>query len=308
MSDVRSTLEDKARSESHGAIQRSEALSAGMPRTQIDRRVRRRQWIPSGFAGRFILPDYWGNPLAHLQCAVWASEGVVWRRSAMALRGLSDHPPEPEMLTRRQTRTGSGARLARYDPSVWAGTHVEGFLCLTVEHTVASMAGVMNRDQLDELIDTILRNEYSTWTQLAAVFKQVRRQGRRGSALLGRVLDERGPDVGRVPLSVWSRKFARALDDAGLAPPVYEWRVLRHGRLVAQVDLAYPELRYAIELDSVSHHLNREAFEEDRRRDGDLASVGWLVRRFTWNQYTNMFPWVIQIIRSDLSARRTLCT
>ena len=106
-----------------------------------------------------------------------------------------------------------------------------------------------------------------------------------------------------MPLSVWSRKFVRALDDAGLQRPEMEWRVLRDGYLVAQVDLAYPELRYAVELDSIAFHLNREAFEDDRRRDADLAAVGWLVRRFTWNQFEHRFPWVVGVIRSDMANR-----
>ncbi|MEZ5340805.1 MAG: DUF559 domain-containing protein [Acidimicrobiales bacterium] len=75
------------------------------------------------------------------------------------------------------------------------------------------------------------------------------------------------------------------------------------GALVAQVDLAYPSAKYAIELDSVAYHLNREAFIEDRRRDAALARVGWLVRRFTWEQFRNEPELVLATIRADLAPR-----
>ncbi len=198
MSEIRIFVEQKARRETNGVIRRSDALAAGMTSGQVDRRVRRRQWVPSGFSGRLILADSRDDPLAHLRCSVDATDGVVWRRSAMALWGLSGHPSTPDVLARRQSRS-KAADLARYDPSIWAATRVDGFWCLTLEHTVASMAGVLTRDRFDELIDRVLLDGLTKWPQLAAAFKQVRRRGRRGSARIGRVLDDRG-DGGVVPL------------------------------------------------------------------------------------------------------------
>lgn len=301
MSEIRQALEDRARHANHGVISRADAIAAGLAVSQIDRRVRRRQWLPSGFRGRLILADAWPDPLAHLTSAVQGLNGVAWRRSGLALHGVVGHPSKPEILTRGQSRSGA-ARVGRYDPTVWRVVIRSGLRCLALEDAVASMAGVSHPDRFDDLVDSVLRDERTSWPRLATAFKRVRRQGRSGSALLGRVLDER-PGEGVVPLSGWSRKFVRALDDAGLPRPEMEWRILRDGYLVAQVDLAYPDLRYAIELDSIAFHLNREAFEDDRRRDAELAAVGWLVRRFTWKQFDQRFPWVIQVIRNDMATR-----
>ena len=71
--------------------------------------------------------------------------------------------------------------------------------------------------------------------------------------MLREVLDSRMPDSG-VPLSKWSRLVGRLLvNDAGLPEPVYEYRILDpSGALIAQVDLAYPEAKVAIELDSIA--------------------------------------------------------
>lgn len=301
MSEIRRALEDRARHSNHGVINRADAVAAGLAVSQIDRRVRRGQWLTSGFRGRMILADMWDDPLAHLTGAVQGLDGVAWRRSGLALHGVAGHPSKPEILARRQCRSGA-ARVGRYEPSVWIVVVRSGLRCLALEDVVASMAGVSAPDRFDELIDSLIRDKRTSWPRLATAFKRVRRQGRLGSALLGRVLEERDGET-VVPLSGWSRKFVRAIDDAGLPRPEMEWRVLRDGRLIAQVDLAYPELRYAVELDSVAFHLNREAFEDDRRRDADLAAVGWLVRRFTWKQFDERFPWVIRVVRNDMATR-----
>ncbi len=59
------------------------------------------------------------------------------------------------------------------------------------------------------------------------------------------------------------------------------------GSLLAQVDLAYPDQRVAIELDSVRWHHNQRSFVEDRRRRNRLLLAGWNVLNFTWDDYVN---------------------
>lgn len=55
---------------------------------------------------------------------------------------------------------------------------------------------------------------------------------------------------------------------------VGEWRV----------DVHWPDRRVVVELDSAGFHLNRIAFERDRRQDADLQLAGWLVLRFTYRR------------------------
>ncbi|MEX1281358.1 MAG: DUF559 domain-containing protein, partial [Acidimicrobiia bacterium] len=47
-------------------------------------------------------------------------------------------------------------------------------------------------------------------------------------------------------------------------------------------DLAYPDLRIAIELDGRHWHDRPDAFQTDRERDRMAARHGWVVVRFTW--------------------------
>ena len=79
---------------------------------------------------------------------------------------------------------------------------------------------------------------------------------------------------------------AGLLGGAGLPRPVFEHRVTApDGSLIAQVDLAYPAERLAIELDSVRWHFNLESFVADPRRRNQLSVVGWTVLTFTWDDY-----------------------
>ena len=64
-------------------------------------------------------------------------------------------------------------------------------------------------------------------------------------------------------------------------PPVPQFSVRRRdGGFVARVDLAYPELRIAIEYDGV-WHADRDQLRRDRRRLNGLVGEGWAVLHLT---------------------------
>lgn len=67
---------------------------------------------------------------------------------------------------------------------------------------------------------------------------------------------------------------------AGLPAPVPQFRVFDDEGFVARVDLAYPELRIAIEYDG-HWHAERRAFLDDRRRLNRLVAAGWVVLHVT---------------------------
>jgi hypothetical protein len=66
----------------------------------------------------------------------------------------------------------------------------------------------------------------------------------------------------------------------GLPRPVCQYEVFdRNGCLVARLDLAYPDLKLAIEYEG-DHHRDRDAFQRDLRRVNRLRALGWTVLRF----------------------------
>lgn len=67
---------------------------------------------------------------------------------------------------------------------------------------------------------------------------------------------------------------------AGLPAPVVQHRILdEYGFVLARVDLAYPDVRLAIEYDG-SSHFSAERGRRDRARDNLVAKLGWETMRF----------------------------
>jgi len=77
---------------------------------------------------------------------------------------------------------------------------------------------------------------------------------------------------------------ARALEliqAAGLPEPVRQLDVGDADGWVGRVDLAYPDRRMVIEVDSVLHHSTLVDRRTDEVRDRRLRAAGWMVVRIT---------------------------
>lgn len=58
------------------------------------------------------------------------------------------------------------------------------------------------------------------------------------------------------------------------------------GETILHLDLAWPDLRIAIECDSLAHHFAAHRLRWDDRRQNALVMLGWLVLRVTWQDVT----------------------
>jgi len=271
----------------HGLISRAQALDMGMTSRQIDGRVKSGAWVreASGIYRHEAVPS---TVRSRLLALCMAHGAVASHRSAAAL-----HPIEGYRLDRVEVivppgRARSIRGVRRYESSqmdLFKPVERDGIRCTPMGRTVLDLAAVVNRRQLDRTVDAVLRDGQLRLSDLYRVLVSHARRGRRGCEALRASLAERC--VGHaVPLSEWSRMVANLLVDADLDYPALEHRVCRaDGRFVAQVDLAFPKHRVAIELDSVRWHDNRESFVHDRRRRNEVTLAGWTVLNFTWSDY-----------------------
>ena len=144
--------------------------------------------------------------------------------------------------------------------------------------TVLDLAGVLEDGWLRAVVDSALRQSPSNrkW-----IDQSLRDQGagRPGAERLRRVLDAQALDE---PTDSALESLAMELGLATGRKPRLHHRVLAGSRLVAEVDLAWPEVRLCVELDGFAFHATRAAFERDRARDRALAALGYAVLRFTW--------------------------
>ena len=273
----------------HGLITRRQALAVGMTDKQIWGRVRAGHWVrvARGVYRHAVFPE---TPPSRLLAGCMAWNALASHRAAAALQGIDGYKLDRvELLVpwerKPVVRNAILHRTTQMD--LTKPVIRNGIPCTWVGRTVLDLATVVNRKRLIHTIDAVLRDGLTRASDLYAVLVSHSRQGRTGCVALREALDERcGDDP--VPLSAWSRMVADLLVEEGLDRPVMEHRIYNPtGELVAQVDLAYPHHRVAIELDSKRWHLNSDSFEADPRRRNALTVIGWTVLAFTWSDYVD---------------------
>jgi very-short-patch-repair endonuclease len=135
---------------------------------------------------------------------------------------------------------------------------------------VADLARTVPPELLAEAVDDVLCRRLARLDQLVG-------GAGGGGRRLQRVLDAWNGD-GALPGSAAEMALVRALLEAGLAAPVRQyWIAAAHAR----VDLAYPDDRIAIELDSFRWHAGKRPFDADRARGNRIVAAGWQLLRAT---------------------------
>jgi hypothetical protein len=152
-------------------------------------------------------------------------------------------------------------------------------------------------------IESARRQHLADWERLVRTLLAHARQGRPGIQRLRRVItlniaQEEVTDslLEAITLSLFAER--------GLPAPVLHFVVHDgQGRFVAEVDLAYPDMMIAIELDGEVHR-DQEVFHRDRPRQNELELLGWTVLRFTWRQLKNEPDLVVRQVRDALRRAR----
>jgi hypothetical protein len=136
------------------------------------------------------------------------------------------------------------------------------------------------------------------WSALVATLSHHARRGRPGVRRLRRVITE-NMHRDEVTDSDFELLFLAFLAEFGIAEPVLHHKVFDADRFVAEVDLAYPPLKIAIELDG-RHHLEEDVRERDLPRQNDLVLLGWTVLRFSWRRFVDRPEQVLREVRDAL--------
>ena len=77
-----------------------------------------------------------------------------------------------------------------------------------------------------------------------------------------------------------------------------------HGRVLAEIDFADPQLKVAIEVDGRAFHSDRRSFERDRERQNLLVIRGWVVLRFTWERIVSDQEGVVAEVSAARDSRK----
>ncbi|MGI8417573.1 MAG: endonuclease domain-containing protein [Nakamurella sp.] len=145
-----------------------------------------------------------------------------------------------------------------------------------------------------DAIDRALRSRQVTldllWTALATT------RGRAGNYERRRLLlDSRDS-----PWSAAERLAHRMLRAAGIDGWRSNFHLFYDGRDY-YVDIAFPGLRLAMEIDGRLHETDPRIFEKDRYRQNALVAQGWTVLRFTYRMLVDDPDYVVRTIRRALA-------
>jgi very-short-patch-repair endonuclease len=244
-----------------------------------------------------------GDPALHRfgpEAGALAAAGrraMLSHRSAAFVSGIRKQRPRLVEITvvGRRVRSWPGV-LVHYVLTLAQSDvrSVHGLLLTSPARTVLDLAAGGDRDEVESAIDEARAKGLLTPQDLHDVARRYPR--RRGARLFNAVVDDETSGGTR---SKAERILRELVGEAGLPQPETNVRV--HGH---RVDEVWRDQKLVIEFDGFDGHKTREAFEDDRRRDRELAAKGYVVLRVTWRHLTRTPTRLIAEIAAALALRQ----
>jgi very-short-patch-repair endonuclease len=155
----------------------------------------------------------------------------------------------------------------------------QGLPVTTVARTLVDLSARLSRFQLAQAFDKALRQGTTSLRAVRRCVGGLKPCPGRRPTVIRELLADRVPgyDPGD---SDSEMRVVRILVDAGLPEPRQQHVVRLSGHRFF-LDIAYPELKLAVEYDGWDSHRTRTSFDHDRLRANLLVADGWTVLRFT---------------------------
>lgn len=211
-----------------------------------------------------------------------ANGGVLSRQSAAIHHGLEvvTRPLVPHVTisrTQRRRKTALACVLHRSkDPATGNAT--------TPLQTVLDCARHLPFGEALAIADSALRLKRVEPIALAEASRAAQGFGRAAVLRVAAAADKRSESA------LESMLRARVLE-AGYTGFVPQYRI-KDQSFYARVDLADPSLRIVLEADSFAYHGTRQALRRDCRRYVELATRGWILLRYSWEDVILDESWV----------------
>ena len=166
-----------------------------------------------------------------------------------------------------------------------------------VPRLIADHAQHTDFDTLCQVIATALRLRQCTLNQVAAELD--RRKRFPGRAILRLAV---ATLRGEVNHSGTEREAKQLLRADGLRFHAKPLAVEHKGRLLAELDISWPDILYAVEADG-PHHLLAPVAAADRQRDRELERIHWRIDRFFWFEIEQRPDWFVSQVRAAVEER-----
>jgi very-short-patch-repair endonuclease len=277
-----------------GILTLAQARRAGLSQDAIDRRVKSGHWLRCS-RGVYFVDDRPFTDEARIRAGVlsYGHDAVASGLAAAWWHHLTRFAPETVEVTvprNARLRRHVGTRLRRRDLATADIVERKGLRVTALPLTVVEAAA--RRGGGAKLMDSALQRH----VELPQLWRaHLRNKGRHGSPAAPQLL-QAASDGAR---SEAERLLVKLLREAGIKG----WRT-NYPVGGYKVDVAFPKLRVAIEVDGWAFHSDPEAFAIDRKRQNAISLLGWQVLRFTWLDLTEYPQRVIAEIRRAIGSPR----
>jgi very-short-patch-repair endonuclease len=276
-----------------GVITLAQATLCGLSESAVNRRVRSGQWRRCA-PGVYFVDDRPFTAAARVRTAVWSYGGRATASGLAAAwwHGVTERPPDTVEITVPRNSHGrcrEGTRVRRRDLEPTDIVDLRGLQVTSLPLTVIEAAARQGGGAA--IMDRALQRHVDVPAMWRA---HVRNKGRYG-APRARILLQAAGDGAQ---SQAERLFIQLLKRAGIQGWIANYPVGPY-----RVDVAFRQLKIAIEIDGLAVHSDSEVFQNDRERQNYLVLNGWHVLRFTWLDLTEHPERVIAELRQAISAR-----
>lgn len=293
----------------HGLVRRDQVEALGVASATLNRRAVREGW-DRPHRGVLALPGSVDGPERRILAAVLAVRHEAWatRWAAAFLWGLTDRlrspitvvvPHDHRAAPLDRIKVVRSRTLDEVDKTV-----VAGIPCVTVPRMLADLAAVTDLSTLRGLAIDARQRSLLDPAVLWELWERTRpAPGHRRLLSLAEQLAG-GEELVDSTLEWRTRGAIRR---EGLPAPHPEpYPVEVDGRVVARIDIAWPQYRVGVECEGYRYHSQRRQLDRDSARQNLLLSLDWRLLLVTWAQLQQSPGEVVAQIRRLLEAAGAL--
>jgi hypothetical protein len=267
----------------HGVTTAKRLAALGITRRAIETLVRTHRLVRVG--NGVLACSTWPDTLEHRMAAACAMTGgvVVFPTAGLVWR-LRKSPQVPEIhvciSNNRRIVEPPGVRVHRTRnlPDSHIVRRADGIAVTSPPRTAVDAAAVLDREDLESLIENGIDRGYFTLATVQHVAAAASGRGRSGRARLTTVLAERQPSQ-RPVRSDYELRLERAMRGRGFPPLVREHRLVLTSGEVIHPDLGIPDDGFFVEVDHSTWHGRRRRSSYDQGRDLRVRADGFAVER-----------------------------
>lgn len=269
--------------DSRGLVRRRDLVASGIGTETITARLAAGMWTPTEDSGSVLdlrtHPDDWHKTVL---AAVLGgpADTLASHRTAGSLHAFLDvrQPATIDVTTPRSGRNHAIDVRQHSTLSPDAGSVVDGIPVTRWPRTVRDLVPVLHPDHVHRIVAQCLRRRRDAARLLVAELEACARTTA-GVGRFRRVLAAELHSDRTLLESPLEDVCHRALDREGLPPEVVQHRVRAGDRVVARLDLAWPSVLHAWQVDGRDFHTAEPDRSHDRHQDAALEELGWTIQR-----------------------------